>query len=216
MWAAGPGSVRLYQHEDPAQPGSSRSPRLAATGGSPAGAGRPAAPGKKAGSAEEDERKLTYVSFVKQMYANKKTNVATFRTGVRVLYQPLEAKEQPDTVEIDLDRLFAKPLRQGAIYLRCDQLEVRQRTREKAKPYQEIWALYRVMVQSLDFSGQAEKVFFDEEKDLVIFDGGGGTATLYKRAKIVGMKGEKIEGEKIFYQRATGKYWGDKIHSIEQ
>src|SRR5206468_281073 len=112
MWAAGPGSVRLYQHEDPAQPGASHSPPPAATTG-PAGTGRPAPPAKKAGSAEEDERKLTYVSFVQQMYANKKTNVATFRKGVRVLYQPLEAKEQPDTVEIDLDRLFAKPLRQG-------------------------------------------------------------------------------------------------------
>jgi hypothetical protein len=219
MWAvaspAHPGSVRLYQHEDSAQAGSARSPRPAAPG-SPAGANRGTASGKKAGSGEEDERKLTYVSFVQQMYANKKTNVATFREGVRVLYQPLEAKEQPDTVEIDLDRIFQKKLRPGAIYLRCDQLEVRQRTREKAKPYQEIWALYRVMVQSLDFSGQAEKVFFDEEKDLVIFDGGAGTATLYKPSKISGLPGQKIEGKKIFYQRATGQYWGDDIKSISQ
>jgi lipopolysaccharide export system protein LptA len=213
MWAVAdsthPGSVRLYQHEDPSQPSPARSPRPATSSG-------PAGSGKKAGGKEEDERKLTYVSFRKQMYANKKTNVATFRSGVRVLYQPLEAGEEPDRVEIDLDRLFAKPLRPGAIYLRCEQLEVRQRTREKAKPYQEIWALYGVTVQSLDFSGEAEKVFFDEEKDLVIFDGGGGTATLYKPAKIKGLKGQKIEGKKIFYQRATGQYWGDDIKSIEQ
>ena len=44
----------------------------------------------------------------------------------------------------------------------------------------------------------------------------GGTATLYKPAKIRGLKGQKIEGKKIFYQRATGRYWGDYIKSIEQ
>ena len=57
---------------------------------------------------------------------------------------------------------------------------------------------------------------FDEEKDLVMFDGGGGTATLYKPSKIKGLKGQLIEGKKIFYQRATGQYWGDDIKSIEQ
>src|SRR5262245_5777207 len=74
VWAFGPGEVYLFQHEDPAAPGSQRS---APPGSVPAGTPRPptapsppsalgaskppGAPGKKAG--DEDERKLTYVSF---------------------------------------------------------------------------------------------------------------------------------------------------------
>jgi hypothetical protein len=73
----------------------------------------------------------------------------------------------------------------------------------------------RVEVESLEFSGKAHQVIYDEENDRVIFDGGeGGIATLYKKG-IQGEPPKRVEGKKIFYERRTGRYTGDQIRNIE-
>jgi lipopolysaccharide export system protein LptA len=193
VWTSGPGEVRILD-------------RAAAP---------TATPGKAAGKTKQPEgRKLTHVSFFQRMYANKKTNLAIFYMNVRALHMPCEDEEVARR-GIDLDKVLGRGLPQGAMFLRCDRLEVLSRAKEKGKTYQEMKAEGRVSVQSDDFSGQAERVVYEEEKEQVIFDGGeGGVAVLYKASKIPNGPPQRIEGKKIFYNRRTGEHWGVQIKSI--
>lgn len=193
---SGPGLFRLFQR-------GGASPGL--------GEGRGRAPVKdRKGAAGDDELKLTYVTFQNQMCGDRKTNVAFFYGNVRVLHTPCT---DPDE-EIDVDQLFERKLPRGYMLMRCDKLEVRSRPREKGKPYQDMKASGRVTVRSDNFSGEAAQVSYDEEKDQVIFDGGGGLAVLYKVTR-PGERPQKIEGEKIFYRRSSGEHWGKGIRNLE-
>jgi hypothetical protein len=145
--------------------------------------------------------------------------MAVFYTNVRDLHVPLSALKKKPTdredprVEIDLDDVL-KEMPEGAVYLRCDRLQVLSRPREGGKASQEMEATGRVNVTSTDFHGQAERVTYDEEKDQVIFDGGeAGVATLTKMPKD-GQR-QTIEGRKIIYSRRSGKHTGEDIHNID-
>jgi len=166
----------------------------------PPGAAKPADP---------DQLKLTRVDFGGTMYANSKTNAASFRRNVRVIHLPVD----DPLADIDIDVTLAK-LPEGAMYLSCNQLNVFTR-QEKGKNYQEMHASEQAVVQSREFWGRAASIHFDESKDQVIFDGGpGGTATLYK-AKQQGGQWDKIIGRKIIYNRKTGEFNGDGVQLIE-
>src|SRR5207253_6212333 len=106
-------------------------------------------------------------------------------------------------MEIDLAKMLEK-LPEGALYLRCDRMEVLSRPLPSGKSNQEMEATGRVSVTSNEFHGEAERVTYDEEKDQVIFDGTGGVATLTKFR--TGQPPQKIEGRKIIYSRRTGEY----------
>jgi LptA/(LptD N-terminal domain) LPS transport protein len=156
--------------------------------------------------------KLTYVQFHQRMYGNNHTNTVKFYTNVRVLHMPGDNPR----IEIDLDEIFAKRrLPKGAMYMRCDQLHVYQRPREKGRPTQEMEARGRVSVEAEEFSGKADRVIYDEEKDQVIFDGGDSLATLYKVDR-VSKRPEHIQGRKIIYSRRTGEHSGIDIRSIDK
>jgi len=72
----------------------------------------------------------------------------------------------------------------------------------------------RVSVASQEFHGEADSVFYDEDKDQVIFNGGqNGTAILYKH-KTPGAPPETIEGEKIIYSRRTGSHTGTNLKTL--
>jgi len=104
----------------------------------------------------------------------------------------------------------------GAMYIRCDTLKVRTRPNPAGgKGWQMMHAEGRAFVASPEFSGQANTVDYDEEKDTVTFDGGrGGTAILWKQ-DIKGQKAQKVQGEKIIYSRKTGNHAVEKADSIE-
>ncbi len=194
--ASGPGQVRLLQ-------------RGGVTPENPTTATAPA-PRNPNATPEDNEPKLTYVSYFKRMYANNKNRTARFYMNVRVLHLPGKDPQRA----IDLEKVLEKPLPAGAMYLRCDQLKVLTRPGPGDKSYQEMEAVGRVSVQAQDFSGSASVVTYNEEKDQVIFDGGpGGVATLYK-IKPGGGPHDRIEGEKIIYSRKTGQHTGVHIRSI--
>jgi len=124
-------------------------------------------------------------------------------------------RQSPDQEE----RFFTKiasleKLPEGALYLRCDTLEVRSRPLPSGKANQEMVATGRVTVTSNEFHGEADRVSYDEEKDQVIFDGGrGGEATL---TKFKANERQTIKGDKIIYSRRTGEHRGEGIHILDQ
>ncbi len=191
--ASGPGTVRILQ-----------------AGGTdaPAPAARAPAPAVPAGGKPAEETKLTYVSFEARMYANSRKNKAVFYENVRVLNFPCDNPLVP----IDFDT-FLEQMPAGGMYLRCDQMEVLNRPVTGGKGQQEMTATGHVVVQSKDFTGNAAKVTYNEEKDQIIFEGkDGGSATLYK-AEGKGADWKKIEGKKITYIRKTGEYKVDGVRS---
>ena len=151
--------------------------------------------------------KLTYISYGGStggsMYANSKTNSATFLENVRVLNMPCD---NPN-IEINLDEMLDR-LPEGALYLRGDRVDVYNRG-DKAKPQQEMTAKGHVLVQTKDFYSRSDVMRYSEAKDQIIFEGGdGGYATLYK-IKQRGAAPQKLEGKKIIYIRSTGRYQVD-------
>ena len=82
--------------------------------------------------------KLTYVQFLKSMYANSRTNTAIFLENVRVLHLPCD----DPNLEIDLDIMLDK-LPKGAMYLRIGSAR-RFQPREKGHAQQEMRANGRV------------------------------------------------------------------------
>jgi hypothetical protein len=203
MHASGPGEARTLQRGD-------EGPGVGAAG-QPAQARKPepARSGQKNGKDANNEMKLTYVSFVGQMYGQRLTHRAIFRTNVRVLNLP----SNNPRLEIDLDKMLQN-LPEGALYMRSDVLEVYSRPLPDGKSSQEMLATGRVTVTSNDFSGEAERVSYDEEKDMVIFDDPGGMALLTK-IKPDGHQ-QKIMGQKIFYSRRTGEHKGENIRVLQQ
>jgi hypothetical protein len=158
------------------------------------------AQGKQAG---EETMKMTYVSFAARMDANSKTNVANFWGGggggiVQVLDFPTEDKDE----KIDLDTILASPLPPNWMYLRCGRLRVLDR-QENGRSNQQMQAFDRVRVLTRDFSAEADKVTYEEQKDLIIFFGDAhNPATLSKQSGI-GVQRETLSGTKIFYRRST-------------
>ena len=211
--ASGPGTVRIIQKGS-----------TTATEGQAGAAPAAARPGTSKNKGKDDDGlKMTYVTYERRMYGDKKNNLAQFYGNVRVLYKPVEKMDDAQKEVVDLDRLFEKPLPEGGMYLRCQQLKVRQRPPRKVrnaqgqevmKAYQEMNAFGQVSIQSAEFNGSAPRVTYDEEKDQVIFDGGpSGMATLYK-VKPDGSSPEQIEGRKIIYSRSTGQHTGEGINTI--
>src|SRR5262249_54182189 len=153
---SGPGEVRLLQYgqTDPtAPPGGTKPPPKPGPAAKPAPGAKPAA-GEKP---EEEELKLTYVSFRHRMNANSPMNTAWFYGGVRVLNFPCENPHQ----EIDLDLILAKnELPERALYLQCDKLTVMSH-QVNGKSNQEMRAEGSVLVQSKDFYARADQVDYN-------------------------------------------------------
>lgn len=193
MHASGPGIVRILQRgaADPTAP-------------PPA---RPAA-GKK--SAEDEILKLTRVLYSGRMYGNNKTRTAIFTQDVDVVHLPSEDIK----LEPNIDQL---PL--GGLYVRCDRLEVYSQ-KDEEKTNQQMKAIGRAYTQSLDrtgkVTGRASAITWNEQKQQVIFEGGGngGLATLY-REKVKGGPREEMKGTKILYWRNTGEMQGVEVKEVK-
>jgi lipopolysaccharide export system protein LptA len=202
----GPGTLRIVQRggADPLAP-STLTPN---TREAPKPSGpKPGAPKPGDKPADPDQLKLTVVNYQTSMYANSKTNFASFRGNVRVLNMPVTNPY----MEVDIDVMLAK-LPEGAMYLSCNKLQVWTRE-EQGKTYQEMHAAEQAAVQAREFWGRAASIHFDEAKDQVIFDGGpGGTASLYKMKQ---GEWDKITGEKIIYNRKTGECNVGKANSFQ-
>ena len=192
--ATGPGEVRYLQRggggdafdmkpRTPTQPVSANSPKP--------GTAKPP---------EEGQMKMTHISFLKSMYANNRSNTATFLEEVRVLHFPCE----DPNVEVELDNVLDR-LPPNAIFLRCDRLDALSRGEGK-NARQDMRARGRVTVQAREFSGRAEMVTYEDAKDQVIFHGAEGAPAVLMRQVRVGAPPEEIRGRKITYSRGTGQF----------
>jgi lipopolysaccharide export system protein LptA len=179
--AAGPGTARVFQAGavDPLAP--------------PPPAGRP--PAKPA----QEEMKLTFISFQDTMKANNRTNTAKFWGNVRVLSLPADNPH----LEIDLDVIVGKQqLPKGAMYLRCERLEVLDQP-YNGRSNQQMEAHDRVSVWSEEFRATCDDLYYNQAKDQVILDGHRTQARLEKVA-VQGAKPQVLTGKKIIYNRTTG------------
>jgi hypothetical protein len=210
---SGPGDVRILQPGavDPAGP--PPPPRGAAPtpGAARPGTGRKPAAG---GGAAQEEMKMTYVNFLHRMDANSKTNTANFYGAVRVLHFPSENPHE----EIDIDAVTARELPVGMMFLRCDRLKVLDR-KEGGRSNQQMEAQGRVRVQGHDFLAEADKVAYEEQKDLVTFYGtpeNPAILTKYPDGDRNSPQAQTMAARTIFYRRSNGEAKGDIVYWIRQ
>jgi hypothetical protein len=201
VYTRGPGELRSQGKGGPdplAAP-----PPPAAQQGTPTS--KPKPPGGS--KAEDDQMKMTYVSYGSSMYANSKKNYSKFLGNVRVLSFPCTDPH----IDINLDLMLTQ-LPEGAMYIRSDVLEV-WTYQAKDRKYSEMHATGGALVQANEFWGRAATIHFDESKDQIIFDGGTRNALLFK-VTAKGKEPDRIEAKKIIYIRSTGQFWIDRGTSI--
>jgi hypothetical protein len=192
---SGPGSVRIFQlgGADVATPPGKT------------GAGKSIAP-----ATDDQKMKLTYVSFHRSMKASSRTNTAVFWEAVRVLTMPCDDPHQ----QIDLDYMLAQELPEGAMYMRCNQLKV-QTVEVRGKSHQEMAANGQIAVQSKDFWATADKMTYNEAKDMIVLEGEGNHLATWTKIENKGGRGTGLSGKKIFLIKSTGKAWvdgGETLH----
>lgn len=190
--ASGPGNIRIWEESGGdllLAPGPGE--RSVANKPGPKSGPKPAAPA----------RKVTYVAFGRQMVGNSHSGKATFYDGVRVLNMPLETHDGP----IELDLILEGNLPEGAIYIKCDKLEVLDR-KVDGVPVKEMKATGKVFVQGREFWARAEEASFHQGKQQVVLDGKDGLAELH-RATASGGETQKSVGQKLIYNRTNGEVY---------
>jgi hypothetical protein len=183
--ASGPGVVILVQ-PGPVDNGLESPPPAAPQRGR---SGRAPAPPR-------EEMKRTQIEFEGSMLTiNTKTSrLAKFWDKVEVVSVP---SDQPDLV-VDKDKL---PLR--GMYLSCERLEVFSNPTPGAKAYQTMNAEVKVFVKAPEFSALADKMKYDEAKDLIIFEG---NPASFSRFRGIGVEPQRFNGRKIYYWRSSRQF----------
>ena len=139
----------------------------------------------------------------------------TFRGQVRVFYEP---GSDPDAADPTTPS-------KGSLFMTCEKLDVtsrkvKERDGDKIveKTYQEMLAdggARLVNFQTDEFTGNAKTVKFDEQTDIIIFEGSGGVpATIYRLPKVQGGNPQTLQGQKILYNRKTGDFQCDGVTVI--
>lgn len=188
--ASGPGEFRSLQAGEAEIVSPTAPPPAPADSG-----GQPAKP-----SLDKKEMKMLLVAFQGSMYANEAIGTASFLENVRTLHFPAEDPNldiSPDTPVRDLPK--------GAYTLRCDRLEVLSR-KEGTRTLRDLRARGRVIVRSMEFSGAADMVTFDESKNQVIFHGSETVPAALFRQLRPGSPPDEIKGRKITFNRASGQF----------
>ncbi len=183
---SGPGVVRILQYgtkDGLAAPGGTANAKPAA--------GTPRNP-------DEQELKLTRITYLGRMWANNNSRTAIFYDNVEVVNVP---SDNPD-LAIDLDRLP-----QGGLYMRCEQLKVySQRDKDGKAVNQQMEAHHKAVVQSREFWGRADVIKYDESKEQVIFEASEGNLATLFRVLTPGQQPDEIRGKKIIYWRRTNDF----------
>ena len=91
-------------------------------------------------------RKVTLVNFGRQMVGNSQSGKATFYDGVRVLNMPCEKHD----AKLDMDVVLETDLPEGALYIKCDKLEVLDR-KVDGQPSKEMKSTGKVLVLGKEF-----------------------------------------------------------------
>jgi len=150
----------------------------------------------KAAPPGKEELQLTRIIYAGTLHADNKNHIATFYDDVEVYHGPA------DDPDISIDKAH---LPQGFMYLRCKMLKVSSEALPNGQKNQKLLATGQVRIRSTDYWGDAQTVKYSEASDWIILDGGEGTAHLY-RVLAPGAKPDKVEANKIYYNRKTKLY----------
>ena len=172
---------------------------------------KPKAPAKTPGAKQEITFNFTRIRFTGSMtsYLSALGNgrKTTWRDQVRVWHQPGGDPNIADPTTMVKDSL----------YMTCAKLDVTSRKvkeRDGAKivekTYQEMFAHggdRLVTFQTDEFTGNSKTVKFDEQTDIIIFEGEGNIpATIYRLTKVQGGPPQTLQGRKILYNRKTREF----------
>lgn len=180
---AGPGSVRILQ------PGPAGNALLNAKAEA-----KPVDPANR-----PEEFKLTWVRYEQRLQVDNTRRTAKFYKNVEVLHLPMD----DPALQREFDDLANHPP-PGAVFLRCERLDVYSSKDVQGRSQQEFTAKERAEVQAAEFSGRAGIIKFDEVKQLVIFEGTNGALAELYMYKQKGAEPRTIKAEKITYNRQTG------------
>jgi hypothetical protein len=181
--ATGPGVVTLWQPGavDNTLPGPERSPR-------PTPASKP-----------KEEMKRTTIEFDGRMFSNNKNSIRTaiFYDKIEVCNSPADSPES----RFDKDRIPER-----GMFMSCEKLTVFTTPQADGKSTQTLIAEKQVFVKTPEFLARAARVTYDEAKDLVIFEAGGGALASFYKLKEAGKEPQEFKGQKIYYRRLTKEF----------
>jgi hypothetical protein len=173
--ADGPGEVRTLQYGDKLGPDSTSN--------------------DKSPKEPVQELQLTRILFQGRMEANNRTRKTVFTGQVRVAHLPAEQLD----MRIDEDHLPA-----GAFTLRCEHLTASFRLDGERK-IPTLEARTHSEIQSDEFSGRADAIFYDEGKNQqVTFMGTSNNLAELIHTDVRGHPGKQFSGKTIMYWRRTG------------
>jgi hypothetical protein len=169
-----------------------------------AGPGTPGAGGQSnavkpptAPTAKNQELQFTRIDYLTRMYSNNKDNVRISR-----FYDNVEVYHAPgDRPDMKMDPGHPP---KGGFYMRCEKLDVYTRKIGEGKTSQYMTAERKVTFRTQEFFGNASQAKYDENQELMIFEGAAGNpAKLYQFVPDSNQTRE-IVGMKILYNRRTG------------
>ncbi|HEX3314031.1 MAG TPA: DUF1549 domain-containing protein, partial [Gemmataceae bacterium] len=200
----------------------------------------PNAPAKLPGDKEEILFKKTRVRFTGGMTTIDNGRKTTFQENVRVFY---ESGSEPGAAD-------PKAPAKGSLSMTCEKLDivsrkVNERVGDKTveKTYQEMFAdggSRDVNFRTAEFTGDSKTVKFDEQADIMVFEGSSvrskqspppskpnfngndlqvettlfWPATIYRSPKVPGGRPETLKGQKIRYNRKTGEFQIKGVNEI--
>jgi hypothetical protein len=183
--ASGPGVVRILQYGDANDSATS-----------PAGSRPPAGPPAN-GKPAPQQLQLTRVQYAGTMHANNKNHTAIFTQDVHAVHVPSD----DILAEPNIDNLPA-----GGMYLQTDQLTVYSRPEANGRSSQQMVSDGHCSFRTPEYSGQSDKITYDESKEQVIFIGvPGRPAHLYKWP-VRGGEPQETKARRITYLRRTDEF----------
>lgn len=133
------------------------------------------------------------VAFAREMNGNFAQRRLQFVGQVETTYGPVLDWE---------DQIDPRDLTPKAVWMRCEQLNVRQ-MRQQDKNFAELEALYQVQIEGNEFTAQAVRLSYAQAKDLLLLEGDGTTdARLWRQAR-PGAPVSRLAARKIFFRRSA-------------
>ncbi|MFL5329433.1 MAG: LptA/OstA family protein [Gemmataceae bacterium] len=158
----------------------------------------------------EEEMKLTYVRYGSKLAVENEKRTAKFWRGVEVLHLPAD----DPGLRLNLNRLIDH-LPKGALYMKCDVLEVYTEEANGKKTHIMI-AKEKAKVQFDDVNGDADIIKYNEASQQVIFEGTRSRPAVLTKQVARGQKPQIFKADKITYNRSTGQFDGTNVISISE
>ena len=151
--------------------------------------------------------KLTFVRYGSKLAVENEKRTAKFWTNVEVLHLPAD----DPGLRLNFNRLIDN-LPKGALYLKCDRLEVY--TDEQAGKKNHIMIAYnKAKVQFDEYIGDADIIKYNEAQQQVIFEGSPGRPAVLTKQVARGQR-QTTRGDKFIFNRATNQLEGNNVWSL--